>query len=461
MPDQAEDKNLPRGPKRGAELTVGSSQSRSLIDAQIQTARLRSENEELQRQLNDIKRSSSWKITAPFRKILAQRSGIGHALSRSVSVLRGQRGGGNAPAHASELAPPTEQARSAEIEILPVQDVAFVAVDLHLGDPVEATMQSPEFAACVNFFANSPSAKRALMSPHSQALLHSIVRNQKPSCAVEIGTYKASTTEAICRALQANGSGILHTVDPYGAATVPAILARWPDELHQHVSYCDLNSMGFFAGFLEAGSRAELIFIDGNHDYEFALFDIQCAARVITRGGYLFVDNISQAGPFFAARDFLAMNPAWQPLGQSLKRYRPGTAFDYNRTTIVNTDFCVLQAPALIHVTSRPLTFGQVPWIGEVASAVELSVATPATGTLHVQCVLRELGDVMTERVAAQSVELRTTSGTVTVPLAEPVVRLSQGRGTVEFWLTWDHQEPLTLTMQPSLVCTPVSSRKQ
>jgi hypothetical protein len=47
------------------------------------------------------------------------------------------------------------------------------------------------------------------------------------------------------------------------------------------------------------------------------------------------------------------------------------------------------------------------------------------------QFVLRELGDVMTERVAAQSVLLQSTSGTVTVPLAEPVARLSQGRARV------------------------------
>jgi hypothetical protein len=212
--------------------------------------------------------------------------------------------------------------------------------------------------------------------------------------------------------------------------------------------------MGFFSDFITAGSHAELIFVDGNHDYEFALFDIQCAARVITPGGFLFIDNISQAGPFFAARDFVAMNPAWRALGHSLERYQPGAAFDYNRTTIANTDFCVLQAPTLIHVTSRPLTFGQHPWTDESASAVELSVAAPATGTLHVQCVLRELGDVMSERAVAQSITLQGTEGVITLPLAERVTKVSVSPGTVEFWLSWDCQEPLVLTTRPILIPT-------
>ena len=40
----------------------------------------------------------------------------------------------------------------------------------------------------------------------------------------------AATSEAICRALYANGAGLLHTVDPYGAEIVPPILRSWPRE---------------------------------------------------------------------------------------------------------------------------------------------------------------------------------------------------------------------------------------
>ena len=73
---------------------------------------------------------------------------------------------------------------------------------------------------------------------------------------------------------------------------MPDILAWWPDELQHHVRYMHMNSADFYIEIEKQGLRPDLVFVDGNHDYEFALFDIQCAARRIARGGS-FIDNIS------------------------------------------------------------------------------------------------------------------------------------------------------------------------
>src|ERR1700682_4436155 len=107
----------------------------------------------------------------------------------------------------------------------------FPAADLSIPDPIPAILASPEFPKQVQAFADSPSIRGALVSPDSQALLYSLIRLLKPEVAVEIGTYMASTTEAIARAIVANGTGILHTVDPFGAEMSPKIIGAWPQEL--------------------------------------------------------------------------------------------------------------------------------------------------------------------------------------------------------------------------------------
>ena len=145
-------------------------------------------------------------------------------------------------------------------------------------------------------FANSPSIKGALDSPDSQALLYSLIRLLRPDNAVEIGTYMASTTEAMARAIADNGTGMLQIVDPFGAGMSPRIIGRWPRGLQNVTRLHLINSMMFFAEMQKNGERTDLVFVDGNHDYEFALFDIQCAARVINPGGFIVIDNIASRG---------------------------------------------------------------------------------------------------------------------------------------------------------------------
>src|SRR6266478_6344751 len=106
----------------------------------------------------------------------------------------------------------------------------FGPIDLSAHDPIPAILASPEFRQTVQVFSDNPSIKGALVSPDSQALLYSLIRLLRPSVAVEIGTYLASTTEAMARAIAANSFGKLHTVDPYGAEKAPPIIARWPKE---------------------------------------------------------------------------------------------------------------------------------------------------------------------------------------------------------------------------------------
>src|SRR5258708_38393824 len=97
--------------------------------------------------------------------------------------------------------------------------------------------------------------------------------------------------------------------------------------------------MDFFRGLEQHKVALGLVLVDGNHDFEFALFDLQMAARLIRPGGVIVMDNAEQTGPFHATRAFVARNPAWTELGAALARYDKSAPFDEARASIAGTSF--------------------------------------------------------------------------------------------------------------------------
>jgi predicted O-methyltransferase YrrM len=328
---------------------------------------------------------------------------------------------------------------------------AFAPIDLSIPDPVQAILASPEYRKAVQTFADSPSIKGALLPPDAQALLYSLIRLLRPEVAIEIGTYLASTTEAMARAIAANGFGTLHTVDPYGAAKVPNIIARWPAELRKVTELHLTDSMLFFAWMQKCEMRTDLVFVDGNHDYEFALFDIQCSARLMNAGGLIVIDNISQPGPFFAAQDFMerASPQGWRECGNALSRFDPMQPFDRNRTTIHNTDFCVLRAPPSISIGNRPITFGDLSWTTE-NTVLRLRLAEETVGKLYVQFIIRVFENPPREIIQSTSVILDGKKD-IEVAVDFPSPQGEDVYRTVEPWLTFEGAGELLLRDFPSV----------
>lgn len=339
-----------------------------------------------------------------------------------------------------------------DLVVKPVADIPAPALDLGAcDDPIAAIMTSPEFDAATAFFADNPVVTRSLVPPQAQALLYGLIRNLKPEHVFEIGSYKAGTTEAICRALYANGSGVAHTVDPFRGEYVAAVLKRWPPELLRHVRLHAKGSMAFYKDIERERIRPGVVFVDGNHDYEYAAFDIACGARLIAPDGYIFVDNVAQPGPFFAARDFLMANPDWRELGRAATDYDRNKAFDRRRTTISNTDFMVLRAPRTRQVADRPVNLVRKRWSSGVVSGVRLKVVPPALpGTLGVQVVLRGFGATPAETLGAANLSIGADCGDVAVTL-DPPARLDGTfvYYTVEPWLIWHGSQPLQLLAAP------------
>src|ERR1700687_5478886 len=245
--------------------------------------------------------------------------------------------------------------------MLPVVDIPWRKVDVTSPEWQKNLVSSAEYTSAVQFFSREASWAQSLVSWEGLALLYSFVRSQRPDTVVEIGTFKGWTAQVIARALHAAGYGTVHTVGPFDSEAFLPLYDHVPEELKTRCKFYPLTSMDFFVHCERERMRFDLVFIDGNHDYEYAMFDIQSAARSINPGGYIIADNISQSGPYYAALDFLAQQPEWDDCGT---RPKPLTnrPFDPERSTVYGADWVILRAPERFIVGDRAVTFGELPW---------------------------------------------------------------------------------------------------
>jgi predicted O-methyltransferase YrrM len=329
--------------------------------------------------------------------------------------------------------------------------IPFSTIDLSSDNPIAEILNAPKFGETEAVIFKTAASHRALISAAAAALIYTLVRNAKPRHVVEIGTYDGGTSELICQALHENGSGTLHTVGPFDAERVVPIFDSWPQELRRHLEFYLMTSMDFYYRLYARGIRPEIAFIDGDHSYQAALFDIQSLARSLERRGFLLVDNVSQPGPYYAAMDFLQRNPDWtQCKAPNPKWADPNKAFDRERTSVPETDFEILRAPRGYSVGSRPVTFGEMPSATEV-KGLRID-AESGGGTLHAQCVLRGFGAVGAEQVAMAALEIA-APGTVALMFPEPlVIKGSFERCSTEPWLVWSGKTPLTLSQIPTII---------
>jgi predicted O-methyltransferase YrrM len=339
------------------------------------------------------------------------------------------------------------------VDFAPIIDLPFVEVDLgKINNPIPIIFNDPRFNETIQFFAEAPSATRSLLTPKSQALLYTIIRNLRPSDIVEIGTYKGGTSESMARALQSNGVGTLHTLSPFDIERFGANLAHWPEELRKHVCYYPVDSMLFFAQLDQRKIRPELVLIDGNHDYEFVNFDLQASAQRITRGGFIFLDNVSQAGPYFAASEFLNNNSMWIDCGLKPRPKTSSKAFEH-RSNIPYTDFFVIRAPWLYAITAKPFTFGVQRWTASPVNGLGLTLGegSPA-GKLNVQLILRAFSEDRIEEIAFEGCHTLLDGEQIAdILLDRPAaVEGKFHEYWIETWLIWQGEDPLLLKSAPA-----------
>jgi predicted O-methyltransferase YrrM len=194
------------------------------------------------------------------------------------------------------------------VEDLPLPEITGIKSLTSLVPIVEA----PEFRQTSEFFSKTPPWSQGLVSSDGLALLYHATRLLRPAAVLEIGTLKGWTTQVLARAVEANRHGVVHTVGPYDNWRFSPLLKQWPTHLTSRVKFYATNSAAFFQQNCADIAPYDLIFVDGNHEYEFALFDLQCAARVTAPNGYIFVDDANQPEVAAATADFLAKHQEWR-----------------------------------------------------------------------------------------------------------------------------------------------------
>jgi predicted O-methyltransferase YrrM len=327
--------------------------------------------------------------------------------------------------------------------------IPFPVNDLSSDNPIAEILNAPNFIQTQAAMDRTAASQRALISAAAMALIYTLVRNARPQHVVEIGTYHGGASEVICQALHENGSGILHTVAPFEAESAFPIFDSWPQELRRHLEFYPMTSMDFYYRLNARGIRPEIAFIDGDHSYQAALFDIQSLAKSLARRGFLLVDDVSQPGPYYAATDFLQRNPDWTHCKVRHPEWAdPNKAIDRERTSVPETNFEILRAPRGYSIGSRPVTFGELPSATTVRG---LRIhASSAGGSLHAQCVLR--GSPGAEKVATAELDIA-MPGTVDLMFPDPLeIKGSFVGCSAEPWLVWRGETSLILSKIPEII---------
>lgn len=328
-------------------------------------------------------------------------------------------------------------------------------IDGITAEKLAALLSGPAHLKALRYFLSYP--QRSLMSDHSRAALYLLIRALQPRGVAEIGTMYAGTTEVLARAVWENGGGVVHTTDPFGAERCPPIIGSWPRELQSLTKYHALNSMDFFIEVDKNKYELDLILVDGNHDYEFALFDLMMAARYIQRGGIIVMDNAEQSGPFRASREFLRDNPAWKELGNAVSSYRRSRPFDTDRASSPQTTFVILQAPSFFTIGEGPHSWGQTRTKASSVKGFTLDLPQQSTaGVLHYHMILRAfpaIGPVQEKKSVGKLRIVADKAESISHMLPAPLVVAPDATYTFEIDLSWEADDgapPLAMNELPT-----------
>jgi predicted O-methyltransferase YrrM len=282
---------------------------------------------------------------------------------------------------------------------------------------------SPAFERVFSFYRKYP--EDSLQSDEARALLHHLIVMHRPERLLEIGTWHAGTTETMARALWETRQGQIDTIDPFGGDRCPPIIASFPPELRELVTFRAENSATYFDRAITKNIYYDFVLVDGNHEYEFALFDVMCAARTIRPGGLIVMDNIEQIGPRLAAKTFLERNPDWRDVADVVRHIDLTAPFKVPAASFADTKFYVLQAPPHYIIRDEPRIFGPTEVDRAVVNGIELELATPVQGRLHILVYVRTFNIAEPEELSCeQSLDLDAAlpaNGNLRIPLSRPL----------------------------------------
>jgi len=152
-----------------------------------------------------------------------------------------------------------------------------------------------------------------------QMLLYWLIRGMKPDTVVEVGTHRGVTALYMAHALYDNGRGHLITCDPKdwnqeeNLSSIP--------ELANHITY--ERERGIDLNFVSIES-VDLVFVDGFHEYEAVLEEIQYYLPLLTSEGVMVFHDCGgdnqQVGVNRAIEES-GIEATWIPMSGKLRIY--------------------------------------------------------------------------------------------------------------------------------------------
>jgi len=124
-------------------------------------------------------------------------------------------------------------------------------------------------------------------------LLYSICRALVPEVTIEVGMANGFSTAFIARALHDNGRGAHIAIDPFQRS-------EWKEAglhllrslgLAQRVRLVELPSHQALPMLEAEGVRADFVFVDGSHLFDYAMCDFLCSDRLLRTGGLIAFDD--------------------------------------------------------------------------------------------------------------------------------------------------------------------------
>lgn len=142
-----------------------------------------------------------------------------------------------------------------------------------------------------------------LLDMRDAVFLYSIVYSKKPKNVLEIGRFRGWSTSIISSALKDNGTGTVFSVD-----WIQRIHPEIKKFLNQNTVYVDISSRDLLNNSQIVNHKFDVVFIDGDHDYNMVLNDLEKTSAVATDQCYFLVHDSDMLDVETGVNDFLKSN---------------------------------------------------------------------------------------------------------------------------------------------------------
>lgn len=122
-------------------------------------------------------------------------------------------------------------------------------------------------------------------------LLHALILGTRPKTVLEVGSHIGSAAVVIGSALKANGFGISYHLEPQD---------HYFEILSSFVSEAELDGISIPLKMFSTDSKlrstvgddVDIIFLDANHSYSYAMTDIRTCADLLSSKGIMLLDDV-------------------------------------------------------------------------------------------------------------------------------------------------------------------------